>query len=895
MTEQMVEIDQRLKPPEEFAFPFPPYDIQEQFMLALFETLNNGQLGIFESPTGTGKSLSLICGALTWFIEYHKQRKLKLQDFVKEEKKDEEDEDDWFAAAAARQQHNQKRLLAKQELDRINNRQSKIDKIIERRKSMKIQEDEQNIDEFNKLFKEVQWMKKAIDKELTQGGGGDDDILLDDYHSDGEEDQLEEEEEPDTKLKIIFCSRTHSQLTQFVREVKKSPFGSEISLVSLASRGVMCINPAVKSLHSQNAINERCRELGKHKAKPTKIDTDANTVKKSKQTKSGGCPYNKPKGIENLRDDAILGVHDIEDLVEAGKKTDSCPYYASRSAVPLCEMIVLPYNTLLHSATRKAIGINLMNSVVIIDEAHNLLETISGIHSVTVMGSQLCSAYSQLSQYKLKYKMRLKASNLLYIKQILFVLASFIKYLGGVPGKEPHQQTTYSREETKLIEVSEFLSETETYNQNLLKLVKYCNISQIAHKLQGFSEKYPGSEQSIPSQPQKRGVGAFLQNLHTNKSGKVVQQTPDPPSVKSNSAATTPAADQENTRPGSAPLMGVVEFLSTLATNFGDSRVVIKRANTLAGGSIRFLLLDPASQFKEIVRDAHSVIVAGGTMSPIEEFKQQLFVASGADPSRITHFSCDHVVPGEHLAPLVLGSGPTGVQLDFSYQHRDSPKVLDELGRVLQNVVAVIPAGIVVFVPSYDYEERIFTHLQAAGFMSKISQKKSVFREPRKSHDSDKILQDYSRAVRMGKDGNKGAILFAVVGGKMSEGINFSDDLGRCVVMVGMPYPNLHSPELKEKMAYLNTNVGSVGGRMAGQVHYENLCMKAVNQSVGRAIRHKQDYASILFLDHRYSRPSVQEQLPSWINKHVRIESKFGPVVAHLRKFFKTRQATESS
>ena len=44
----------------------------------------------------------------------------------------------------------------------------------------------------------------------------------------------------------------------------------------------------------------------------------------------GGCPYNRANGIEDLRDDAILGIHDIEDLVAAGKKSESCPYYASR-------------------------------------------------------------------------------------------------------------------------------------------------------------------------------------------------------------------------------------------------------------------------------------------------------------------------------------------------------------------------------------------------------------------------------------------------------------------------------------------------------------------------------------------------------------------------------------
>lgn len=47
-----------LEPPEEFPFPFQPYDIQKDFMRELYLALDRGHVGIFESPTGTVRTAS---------------------------------------------------------------------------------------------------------------------------------------------------------------------------------------------------------------------------------------------------------------------------------------------------------------------------------------------------------------------------------------------------------------------------------------------------------------------------------------------------------------------------------------------------------------------------------------------------------------------------------------------------------------------------------------------------------------------------------------------------------------------------------------------------------------------------------------------------------------------
>ena len=66
--------------------------------------------------------------------------------------------------------------------------------------------------------------------------------------------------------------------------------------------------------------------------------------------------------------------------------------------------------------------------------------------------------------------------------------------------------------------------------------------------------------------------------------------------------------------------------------------------------------------------------------------------------------------------------------------------------------------------------------------MAALRKRKVVLREPRGSGDVDAVLEQYGAAIRanflpegnVGGDRLTGALLMCVVGGKLSEGINFS-------------------------------------------------------------------------------------------------------------------------
>ena len=108
---------------------------------------------------------------------------------------------------------------------------------------------------------------EAISKDSAQDGEDELEFLLEDYESEedsgskrkgrncsgwssSDDEEVEKnrgffrgEEEEERTPKVFFTSRTHSQLSQFVKEFRRTGFASELNLVCLGSRKNMCINP----------------------------------------------------------------------------------------------------------------------------------------------------------------------------------------------------------------------------------------------------------------------------------------------------------------------------------------------------------------------------------------------------------------------------------------------------------------------------------------------------------------------------------------------------------------------------------------------------------------------------------------------------------------------------
>ncbi|XP_017011641.2 LOW QUALITY PROTEIN: ATP-dependent DNA helicase DDX11 [Drosophila takahashii] len=842
---------------QEFGFPYTPYGIQEQLMQEVFQVLENRKIGIFESPTGTGKSLTLTCGALTWLARHEdlvrsemlaRIRRVQLE--VVKLEQDGKQARDWLES-----QGNCR--LQEEELRKLQHLQGLLDQqehqLAEIRKRAKIHKKQRREEHPPK--------PEDLDKDLESNSDSDSEHET----ADGPQGTSEDRYRP---VQIFFCSRTHSQLTQIVAELRKTPHAQSVRCISLGSRQQLCGNPQVRSLRQVGLMNERCLEMASQKAQP-------NPSKKSRLTAGAGsrCPFKAPSLVESLRDLALTEPMDIEELASEGVACGACSYYASRSALEQAQLILLPYQLLLQKSARNQLGINLKGSIVIVDEAHNLLDTLAQLHGAEINRQQLERAKLEISGYKEHFQKRFSTKNLLKINQLIFIVRQLLKMLDR---DEDRAQLHTSR----MLRTYELTAEGDFFNIDLSELLDFCARTRFARKVQGHAVKMQREPRHSENQPPVSSARSqILQRLASEQKQKEQPKQP----VKRKLEIFQEKVKEPTKIPVleviPSPVRPLLAFLGTLTSNAEDGRILLDSQE----GTVKYILLDPAEQFADIVGEARAIVIAGGTMQPTQELKEQLF-ASCQD--RLVERFYSHVVPDDAVLPFVVSNGPKGAPLCFKFAQRASIEMLQELSMILQNLCQVIPGGVVCFLPSYEYLDKVYKHLEQSSALERIARKKSVFREV--SGSADQLLEKYAAAIKV-SSGSGGALLLSVVGGKLSEGLNFADDLGRAVLVVGLPYPNRQSPELQQRMRHLDEKLGFG----CGNEFYENLCLKAVNQCIGRAVRHINDYACVYLLDERFANPRIQRKLPEWISRHIVQASTgkggFGAVQAQTARFFKSR------
>uniref|UniRef100_A0A8C1WRF9 Regulator of telomere elongation helicase 1 n=1 Tax=Cyprinus carpio TaxID=7962 RepID=A0A8C1WRF9_CYPCA len=708
-------------------FPFTPYPCQEDYMNKVIECLQNKVNGVLESPTGTGKTLCLLCSALGW------------------------------------REHFKDTISARKIAERMGGAELFPDRAMS------------------------SWGTAATDGDTPT------------YYTD--------------IPKIIYASRTHSQLTQVISELKNTSYRPKICV--LGSREQLCINQEVMRHESNHIKVHMCR------------------AKVSSRT----CVFYNNVDEKSTDKEIMNSILDVEDLVKTGKKQRVCPYYLSRTLKQHADVIFMPYNYLLDPKSRRAHNIELKGAVVIFDEAHNVEKMCEESTSFDLTPYDLISAIEAVDRllreqyhacgvvwnpfFSIKKNIFLNAQ-LINLTEVLMDLESSIN---GFEMPANNQGITKPGSFIyELFQTAHVNSETKTA------------VVEAMEQITGYLAGRPG---------------VFLNTSGLQKVADIIQVRIIVFHFQSLLLLPESVSHQVHIHPDTS------NFKKKQVTDVWASSSTKKQGNVLS-----YWCFSPGFSMQELLRqEVRSIILTSGTLSPLSSFTCEMqipFPVSLENP---------HVIQRDQIFVSVIEKGPDGVQLSTAFNRRFVPENMSSMGNTLVNLARVVPHGLLVFFPSYPVMDKTLEFWRVIdGYYDKVNDPNS-----------------------------NGGSFFAVCRGKASEGLDFADTYGRGVVITGLPFPPRMDPRVVLKMQYLDEmckNKISGVKYLSGQEWYRQQASRAVNQAIGRVIRHREDYGAIFLCDHRFKGTEARNQLPSWVRPYVKIYDGFGTMVRDAAQFFRTAQKT---
>ncbi|RCN30427.1 DNA repair helicase [Ancylostoma caninum] len=614
--------------------------------------------------------------------------------------------------------------------------------------------------------------------------------------------------------RVYYCSRTHSQLAQVVRELNRTMY-KDIRTTVLGSRDQLCIHDKVSREMDTRVKTAMCRGMV------------------SKHT----CYYynNWDKTSMNDLNEIFTvdgGVPDIEDMVTIGRKHSMCPFYRCRQMQETAELVLLPYNYIIDPHLRKIHKVDLSGSIVIFDEAHNLVfpgDRLLKTFEDAGISFDKADVFTKLLHDVIDYLQRESefiGQLQLTVQPFTFALLADLKPLSAERGKN-------------LELLRNFIS------------VVYVSLSK---------------EAALAITNKKSVAGNNIKSEKISMDTKRVGRHFKLYMVKEEGTSTKPACT-------------VIKF-------WCFTSAIAMRSLKMNG--------------------VRTIIVTSGTLSPLENFTKNIGLEFGSTLEN------GHAAKGDQVIAAIVGKSPINkYALNGSFAQRRQDNYAQGIAESILSLANTVPqgnklffsasevpkkstlAGVLVFFASYNlmyhliskFKEMKWREGSTKSYWECMLEAKTVVVEPKQKNQLSQVRFEFTQGVRNGQ----GAMFFAVCRGKVSEGIDFSDADSRAVCIVGIPFPPLMDVRICLKRLYINELAAVDKRAQTSDEWYVTEGYRAVNQAIGRVIRHVNDFGVVALLDERFA-TARREYFPSWLRGSLKVFNDGSELITTASKFFSERK-----
>tara|TARA_B100001142_G_scaffold326367_1_gene381761 strand:+ start:314 stop:2344 length:2031 start_codon:yes stop_codon:yes gene_type:complete len=514
----------------------------------------------------------------------------------------------------------------------------------------------------------------------------------------------------------------------------------------------------------------------------------------------------KQKRRDDLKEIILKSPKHVDEIIKMGKEKKICSWAAARSAVNECDILICDYNHVfienVSESSLSAMKIDLENTILIIDEAHNLPDRIrNGLERRAIM-KIFRDCRFEIDEYLGSREQAMKKLDLSEL-QDNYGISEIRDSLRQMKKLEKEMKKWYKKKESDLIKSGK-------------KDMKISTSDFI-----GEIDSILNEELNVKNDGKFTILKKLINQLHKVK----VDQDED-----------DDEKDTASTR--------LADLLSITLEYLHSTALVLVFDLLGEEGRVRSFLLDPGVVSGPIFAETNGAILMSGTLFPPEMYVDLLEIPRTRK-----------IIMTEYESPFLSDRRPILVAKDVTTKYTERNHSNTE--KIREHILAVIintPGHVAFFSPSYALMGDILGDANWLPGHIRIIEEEKRMSKSRVNGIVDELLNE--------RRNHRQVLLVGVLSGKLAEGVDYPNNILDAVICLGLPLapPSARQDALKEYY------VERFGNSKAWRYTSTQPAINSILQALGRPIRKSADRAIVVLLEKRILLRQFRNCLPININ-----------------------------